>query len=158
MCVCKPMADGGAIEDRDPPPAAPSYCIECLLQKTQVRYWRKGLFGMLRPHQDQQSLQSDISFLISNISNAIVAYGNGNHSIVPINYDLKPPNLDLVNWRRVLIGMNLVLEEPDTNFEIRSIAVNIWHTTDHRSLNGLLILLKAFQELPWRLVQLVSTH
>ncbi|XP_069126346.1 uncharacterized protein [Argopecten irradians] len=156
MCVWKSMADGGAIEVRDPPTALPSQCIDCLLQRTQIRYWRKGLIGMLRPHQDQQSLQADITFLISNIRNAIEACGNGGHyTIVQISYDLKPPNLDLVNWRRVLIGMTLVLEEPDTNFEIRSIAVAIGHDTHINSLHGLLILLKAFQELPWNVIQLV---
>ncbi|XP_060070393.1 uncharacterized protein LOC132550360 [Ylistrum balloti] len=156
MCVCKQMADGGAIEDTDPPPATPTDCINCMLQKTQVRYWRKGLFGMLRSHQEQRSLRADISFLISNIRNAITTYQRGgNHSVIPINYDLKPDNIDLVNWRRVLVGMTLVLEEPDTNFEIRSISVSIGETTDSQCLHGMLIFLKALHELPLNLVHLV---
>ncbi|OWF38149.1 uncharacterized protein LOC110466656 [Mizuhopecten yessoensis] len=155
MCVCKPMADGGAIEDGDPPLAAPTICIDCLLQRTQTRYWRRGLFGMLKPHHDQNSLNMDISFLISNIQNAIEAKVRGPYSLVTINYDIKPPNLDLVSWRRVLVGMELVLEEPDTNFEIRSIAVSIGQSTNSRCLHGLLILLKSLQELHWDLMQMV---
>ena len=40
-------------------------------------------------------------------------------------YDLAPSHLNLVSWRRILIGMKLVLEEPDTNNDIRMIGVSL---------------------------------
>lgn len=40
-------------------------------------------------------------------------------------YNLAPSHLNLVSWRRILIGMNLVLEEPDTNNDIRMIGVSL---------------------------------
>jgi hypothetical protein len=43
-------------------------------------------------------------------------------------YNLAPSHLNLVSWRRVLTGMNLVLEEPDTNDNIRMIGVSLSQT------------------------------
>lgn len=40
-------------------------------------------------------------------------------------YNLAPSHLNLVSWRRILVGMNLVLEEPDTNNDIRMIGVSL---------------------------------
>lgn len=78
------------------------------------------------------------------ITSAIRASSRGGrYSIVNIDYDLCPHNLDLVNWRRVLVGMKLVLEEPDTNNNIRFIGVCVGVHTDANSLHGLLIILKA---------------
>lgn len=55
----------------------------------------------------------------------LTAKETGPGGSVKILNNLAPSHLNLVSWRRILVGLNLVLEEPDTNFSIELIGVSL---------------------------------
>lgn len=55
-----------------------------------------------------------------------------------------PPNFDLVNWRRILIGISLSICEPDTNRDINVIGVSISSTTKLEYLKGFYFIIQGF--------------
>ena len=67
----------------------------------------------------------------------------GPNTDVYIDFTVVPANLDLVNWRRVLIGVNLVLCEPDTNRNIQMIGVSTGETSHPDVIKGFLVLLQS---------------
>jgi len=76
------------------------------------------------------------------MNSAIEAYER-EETHIRINIALKPADLDLVNWRRILVGINIVLCEPDTNFEIRNIGVSFGRSTNRFSIVGMKKLLQS---------------
>ncbi|KAK3091307.1 hypothetical protein FSP39_018805 [Pinctada imbricata] len=114
-----------------------------------------ALLEMLKPHFQPQPLKLVLTFLISNIRSATAASEQGPDVNVYIDYTSVPPNLDLVNWRRVLIGLNLVLCEPDTNRDIQLIGVTTSQTSDPEVLHGFLILLQSLYNIPWDVLQFI---
>lgn len=137
--------------------ATPRQNIDYLLLRTDAKYWRKGIVEMLQGQSRGDNQKDLLSFLVSNVTNAIHAREIGPHMLVTMNYEDVPDNLDLVNWRRVLVGLNMVLEEPDTNRDIRSIGVSVDSQTDVTSLKGFLEVLGfLLQELPLDVVEFIS--
>lgn len=94
---------------------------------TMLSYWRRGLTEVLKDHEfDEAEGKKVINFLLSIFRFAILAAKeNGPGATVKILYNLVPNHLNLVSWRRILVGMNLVLEEPDTNNDIRLIGITL---------------------------------
>ncbi|XP_033738184.1 uncharacterized protein LOC117325809 isoform X2 [Pecten maximus] len=135
--------------------STPRQSIDCLLLKTDVQYWRRGILEMLPRQTKGGNHKQLLTFLISNVTNAIHARKIGPKMLVTINYQDAPSDLDLVNWRRIMIGLNLVLEEPDTNRNIQSIGVSVASNTDVTSLNGFLEVLCFLKELSWDVVEFI---
>ncbi|XP_071126963.1 uncharacterized protein [Mytilus edulis] len=96
-------------------------------KQTMLSYWRRGLTEVLKDHEfDEAEGKKVINFLLSIFRFAILAAKEqGPGGTVKILYNLVPNHLNLVSWRRILVGMNLVLEEPDTNNDIRLIGVTL---------------------------------
>ncbi|VDI75714.1 Hypothetical predicted protein [Mytilus galloprovincialis] len=96
-------------------------------KNTMLSYWRRGLTEVLKDHEfDEAEGKKVINFLLSIFRFAILAAKEqGPGATVKILYNLVPNHLNLVSWRRILVGMNLVLEEPDTNNDIRLIGVTL---------------------------------
>ena len=96
-------------------------------KNTTLSYWRRGLKEILKDYEfDETEGKKCMQFLLSIFRFAILSERNyGEDGSVKIMYNLAPSHLNLVSWRRILIGMNLVLEEPDTNNDIRMIGVSL---------------------------------
>ncbi|XP_060070344.1 uncharacterized protein LOC132550316 [Ylistrum balloti] len=137
--------------------ASPRQCINYLLLRTDVKYWRRGLVEMLRSQTKGDNQEQLITFLISNVTNAISARKIGTKTLVRINYQEVPDDLDLVNWRRIMIGLNLVLEEPDTNRNLRSIGVSVTNSTEVLSLQGFIEVLNFVKMLSWNIVEFLAS-
>ncbi|OWF38150.1 uncharacterized protein LOC110466655 [Mizuhopecten yessoensis] len=150
MYSMKDPATRGCVSLKDE--ATPRQCIECLLMKTDVKYWRRGLIEMLQGQTKGDNQYQLVTFLVSNITNAIAARKVGSKTLVRINYEETPTDLDLVNWRRVMVGLNLALEEPDTNRNIRSIGVSVEENTEVTCLQGFIEILSFLKVLSWHVV------
>lgn len=94
---------------------------------TALSYWRRGLIEILKDYEyDEYEGKKCLNFILSIFRFAILtAKETGPGGQVKILFNLAPHNLNLVSWRRILVGLNLVLEEPDTNHDIRLIGVSL---------------------------------
>lgn len=130
-------------------------CIDKLVCETRTSYWRTALLDLLKPHFQPENIKKILQFLLSNTFSAMRVCEKGSDTPVDIDTLSVPPNFDLVNWRRILIGISLSLCEPDTNRDINMIGVSISSKTKLEYLKGFYFIIQGFMELSWDVLQLV---
>lgn len=134
------------------------YIWEYLRSKhTAFSYWRRGLIEVLKGYEfDEAEGKKFINFLLSTFRFAIIsASEHGPGSPVRILYNLAPSRLNLVSWRRILVGMNIVLEEPDTNNDIQLIGVTLGSKVVVETFVEFCQLLELLKECNWQTLQTI---